>query len=100
MGWSPGVYAGRLNCPGSGVNRNDWILWTFRCSLFDAGRRPSRTRPQGGTIDVPRPDAIAYAGAHSGSHPEGRNGVEDASGVDRARTLAEWVLRVGEWFQG
>lgn len=54
----------------------------------------------GGTLDVPRPDASKTAGVRSGSHPEGRSTAEDASGVDRARTVAGLMVRVGKWIQG
>ncbi len=58
------------------------------CSLFDpAGgvREPARR----GGLDVPRPDALRNPVARSGSHPKGRNVVEDGDAVDRASTAAK-----------
>lgn len=58
-----------------------------------------RTRPQGGSLNVPRPDGSKIAGARSGSHPQGRNEVQDAPGVDSARTVAGLALSVGKGIQ-
>lgn len=59
-------------------------------------RRRGRTRPQGGSLNVPRPDASKTAGTHSGSHPEGRSTAEDGSAVDIASMLAGYGGKGGE----
>lgn len=63
-------------------------------------RRRGRTRPQGGSLNVPRPDASRTAGTHSSSHPVGRSTAEDGSAVDIASMLAGSAVRVGKWIQG
>ncbi len=52
-------------------------------SLFPVrSLRRVRTRPQGGTLDVPRPDASNPIGTHNGSHPKGRSNAADGIAVD------------------
>jgi hypothetical protein len=72
----------------------------LRKSLFPVRCGPQaglRTRPQGGTLDVPRPDAFNPTGTHSGSHLKGRSNAADGIAVDRASVLIGFELRVGKW---
>lgn len=60
-------------------------------------RRRGRTRPQGGSLNVPRPDASNPTGTRNGSHPEGRSNAADGTAVDIASMSVGLLLRVVKW---
>lgn len=69
------------------------------CSLFDPSGG-DRTRPQGGTLDVPCPDASNPTGTHNGSHPKGRSNAADGIAVDLGSMSVGLLVSVGKLISG
>lgn len=70
-------------------------------SLFPVrSLRRDRTRPQGGSLSVPRPDASNPTGTHNGSHPKGRSNAADGIAVDLVSMSVGLLVSVGKLISG